>query len=610
MTDPISMTDYAINIDGTTYNMLKVPGQATPVVVEERARILRNIDLDAVINGLSQSADLIYLAHNAVAGFGDLRAGTVKLHDDFLRLGIDTNLLLNRIDSTGGTIINKLTWTFTFLTQYREAQALDFLAMCGKEAAALAAQSHELSKRYDTAGDDAIQILRSTYERQHLETEKKKQLETQTNDLEAKTARATTLVKQLGTQKKRLESLYMEAKRKSESAEQRAFMLAITSAVMKPIADGIGAFGAVYSGGALAGVAKSIMAPPLEPMEPANDPALKKKEEELEQQAEVLKQSESEAATQEAAATKASTEKTDKEARASELAEKTREAETKLKAAQDDAEKAKFKASLETRKAEEKQAATDAAAARQRAEKAAAELEAARKKQELAKASVDALQKSLSAASEKLQHMANDYNAVAAQYATERTSYLKLIMQKEDMEADTLACIQEYAVRMKNISTDVNNIDLACTSLFQAIGALKQVAVSLRLAAAFWANMADACSALADNDLTSLIKTVANLEKEMRKDFYTSDLFKEQTIRYFAAWVGIRAVANDYAEQASMIVTRTADDFSKNLDGAEARALAVKLGGEVLDKTTSALETNARRKLDLEEALKDKRAAA
>ena len=39
MTDPISMTDYAINIDGTPYNMLKVPGQATPVVVEERARI-------------------------------------------------------------------------------------------------------------------------------------------------------------------------------------------------------------------------------------------------------------------------------------------------------------------------------------------------------------------------------------------------------------------------------------------------------------------------------------------------------------------------------------------------------------------------------------------
>ncbi len=57
--------------------------------------------------------------------------------------------------------------------------------------------------------------------------------------------------------------------------------------------------------------------------------------------------------------------------------------------------------------------------------------------------------------------------------------------------------------------------------------------------------------------------------------------------------------------------SRIALGFRIDLDElCEARALAVKLGDEVLDKTTSALETNARRKLDLEEPLKDKRAAA
>ena len=591
MSETTNLADASVTIEGKTYSMLTIPDANSELVKGERERVLRNIDLEKLVHGLEQGKDLLYLAYNGVAGFGALTAAMTKLHDNFGKLCGKCEIELGNIERQSGQILSNLKLVFTFLLRGKEKSAIEFLQKCGTVAAELSQKSLSLSNEFDSLGNETVAVLANTQVVQGQQLDNKKKLDQEVQELEGKTAKAKALVEHIAEQKKKLESLYQEVKEKSETAENRAFAMAIVGAILKPIGEGLGVFAAVYSGGAANAAANKLVATP-----PSVPPTKATAEKDAESKAEKLKEAEDELQAAEKAKEKADN--------ATETAEET--ATEKEKAAEAAKEKADKKPSDRDLEAAAKLAESEAKDAKEKADKAKKEAKKAAKAQEDAAKKVEALKAAVKAAGEAvkeagaaLANMGDSYTKIAEGYRKEKQEYLKMLMEKQDLERDALSSIQEYAVRMKNAGAATQTVELTCASLFQAIGALKQVAVVLRLASYFWMNMATACEALAKSSLKAAITAFADFEPEERLKYFTDNAFKEQVVRYYAGWKAIEVVSKEYSAATNKIMTKVHADFKQNLPVEEARKFAIQLGEKLAIATEAELATNGKEKDEL-----------
>jgi len=596
MNEVTNITDYSVTIDGNTYSMLEIPRADSALIKSERERVLRNIDLEKLVTGLNRCEELLFLAYNGVAGFGELTAAMTKLHDNYGKLCGKCEIELGNIERQSAAILSKLKMVFTLLTKGKEKAAIEFLEKCGAVAKDLSVKALALSDEFDKLGNDAVEVLSNTQVVQGQQLDSKKKLEEQVQEYEANTAKAKKLVEGIAEQKKKLEDLYQQAKEQSEASENKAFALSIVGAIFKPIGEGVGAFAAVYSGGAAKAAANNLVttSPSLPPTKAAAEDAKEKKEEELKKAEEELEDAKDEQ------------EKTEDIKDAAEVVAEQKKEEAKT--AQEKADKNKSNAKL---KAEAELAATEADDAEEKLEQAVETAEKATKTVEKAEKKVSALKAALAAAGaaikeagEALANMGDNYSKIAEGYRKEKLQYLQMLMEKQDLERDALASIAEYAVRMKNTGAEIQTVELTCQSLFQAIGALKQVAVVLRLASHFWKNMATACENLAKSDLKDNIAVYSeNFDVAERQEYYASTDFKEQVVRYYGGWKAIEVVSKEYAAESSKIMTKVHEDFKKNVSVEAARHLAIELGKKLAIDTTDDLATNGEAKQELEKEI-------
>lgn len=598
MNEVAKLTDYNVTIDGNTYSMLDIPRADSPLIKSERERVLRNIDLEKLVTGLNRCEELLFLAYNGVAGFGELTAAMTKLHDNYGKLCGKCEIELGNIERQSAAILSKLKMVFTLLTKGKEKAAIEFLEKCGVVAKELSVKALALSDEFDKLGNDAVAVLSNTQVVQGQQLDSKKDLEKQVREYEANTAKAKKLVEGIAEQKKKLEDLYQQAKEQSEASENKAFALSIVGAIFKPIGEGVGAFAAVYSGGAAKAAANNLVStpPPMPPTKAAAEGAKEKKEEELKTAEEELEGAKGE--QKEAENTKKTAE--------ADAKEKKVEAQT----AQGKADKNK---SDEQLKAKAALAATEAEQAEKKLKTAVDTDQEATKKVEKAEKKVNTLKAALAAAGaaikeagEALANMGDNYTKIAEGYRKEKLEYLKMLMEKQDLERDALASIAEYAVRMKNTGAEIQTVELTCQSLFQAIGALKQVSVVLRLASHFWKNMATACEDLSKSGLKDNIKVYEeNFQVAERLEYYASTDFKEQVVRYYGGWKAIEVVSKEYAAESSKIMTKVHEDFQKNVSVEASRHLAIELGKKLAIHTTDDLATNGEAKQELKKEIEE-----
>jgi hypothetical protein len=585
MGPPASIADYSVVIDNVTYSLLTIPDAKSALVAEERARVLRNINLEKLVGDLELCKDLLYLAYNGVAGFGKLQAAMSIFHISFSKLCGDCEAELGNIERQSRQILEKLKLVFTFLLKNKEVQALTFLKGCGAIAAKLAENSKALSKRFEELSAGATQILADTQIVQGETAESKKRLEERLNELAARTAGAESLVAGIAKQKIQLEKLYQEAKEKSELAENRAFTLAIVGAIFKPIAAGIGAFGAVYVGGGANAAAKKLTQTP---------PNLPPSKAAAEGEAQAAKQEVDEAQQQEKASDEEVQEaETEKKAADRALITAEQAVAAVKKEFESNPKDPKAASKLTSAETDRKLAAIDVEVAEKMLAEHKQEQSAARNRTEKAGAAFKAAEHAVTAAADAIEKIGDDYAQLATTYLKEKQTYLSMLMQKQDLENEALASIQEYAVRMQHTSAEVQTIGLAYDSLFQAVGALKQVAVILQDAGRFWDNMAAACRALADNSLAEIIEAYSTVDAEERLAAFKDQDFKEQVVRYYAGWKAIEIVSKQYAVHADQIRNAVNADFKKNLSIEEARNTAIKLGGQLAETTQRSLNLNA-----------------
>lgn len=248
MSDPVNIEDYSVKIDGDTYFMKKLPPPDSKLVTDERARVLKTIKLEKLIEGLSRTGDLINLAYNATpAKFGNLRAPMAKLQDRFGGLCAKCIQEMDSVAEATRAILPNITRTFTFLLDGKDELAISFLSRCAAQAQKLSDSVGSLAKEFDALADETMKILSDAELERGVQIQKAEELRAKAKDLEAKTAEAKLLAEKLAESKKELQRLYDQAKEKAETAENRAFALSMVSAIMKPLGEGLGAFASAYS---------------------------------------------------------------------------------------------------------------------------------------------------------------------------------------------------------------------------------------------------------------------------------------------------------------------------------------------------------------------------
>src|SRR6516164_4386698 len=242
MADIVQKSGPEVVIEGTTYSMVVIPDASLALVTKQKDRVLRNLKLDKLISNLMRAGELLFLAYNGVAGYGELRAGVTKISDNLGVLTGDCEATMQAFERSANSILGNLRDCFKFLLQGKEQWAITWLGKASTAATEMATKADGLAVRFDELGNTAVETLGKTQIAQGQAEDAREKLKQDMADLEAKTAGAKRLAAELIESKANLQRLYEEAKAKAETAENRGFALSIVNAVMKPLGEGLGAF--------------------------------------------------------------------------------------------------------------------------------------------------------------------------------------------------------------------------------------------------------------------------------------------------------------------------------------------------------------------------------
>jgi hypothetical protein len=578
MADVVQMSDYEVSIGGATYSTVAIPAADSGVVVAEKNRLLKNLKLENLISDLFRAGDLLNLAYNVVAGFGDLRGAVTSISDRLRVLAADCELTMQRFELSAGNIAGFLKDCFKFLMSGREEAAIIWLGKAGDKALGMSTEAYALADRFDTLGNDAVKTLVDTQKAQGETEAARTKLEAQIADLNAQDAGARKLAEGLVKQKEELQQLYDEAKEKAETHENRAFALSIVNAIMKPLGEGLGSFaGAVTRMNTPAG-----MMPPSFPVQTAPNPTA----------------TTASGAMPSATATAAAAPPTRSAAFAGTAppgqaavrrgdgtistgiltkAPPGTGPEYPPEAAPDDP------STRDPAAGEGYLTPRDSGATSSPTGSSASTIDPA------ATAAMAGAGASFTAAGAAASQMSGDVYALAEGYRKQKESYLKNLLELKKVDRETAAKIAEYAVRLKNSAGQVGVYSATVESLLQAIGALKGISTTLRLNALFWRQMGDHCKELAQSDLKEKIEVFKTFDD--RLSWYREPDFKEQLVYYMAGWKAIQIIAQAYGVECGKVRAQINEDFNKNPSTEQSQKIAPILGAKLLAAANTDLES-------------------
>lgn len=131
----------------------------------------------------------------------------------------------------------------------------------------------------------------------------------------------------------------------------------------------------------------------------------------------------------------------------------------------------------------------------------------------------------------------------------------KLENEKEQMKLkqDALQLMAEMVHDIKAMGEERDLAGVATKALHKASGSLKQLIHLLRQASLFWNHLKEHCERLADDKLQQKIqKFVAEFSEEERRDYWTSNEFKQRMFFFISKWVALHSVSSDYLEHIKL----------------------------------------------------------
>ncbi len=163
----------------TTYLLFETPEIDSPLVIEAKKNLLRQLPINRLIDDFYNAADFMYLAFNALAGT-DLWSEVSRLQKLLLDITGETRTLLEIFSHRAKEVNKSLIYTYRLLLDGRDEMALAQFKYCGKIAEDMTNESHELAMFIRGVIKDTNELITSAIERQVAnQIEKESLLQTQ-----------------------------------------------------------------------------------------------------------------------------------------------------------------------------------------------------------------------------------------------------------------------------------------------------------------------------------------------------------------------------------------------------------------------------------------------
>lgn len=125
----------------------------------------------------------------------------------------------------------------------------------------------------------------------------------------------------------------------------------------------------------------------------------------------------------------------------------------------------------------------------------------------------------------------------------------KLEDEKENrrLRYEGMEKMTEFLVEMEKCKDQQSESEKAVKFLHQACGALRQLSIVMMRAALFWTQLKQHCQELADDSMKKQIESgMEKYSEEKRKKVWTSQSFKVKAVTYYAKWVALYSMCNEY----------------------------------------------------------------
>lgn len=531
-----------------TYSLDNTPPVKSQLVLNSKQEILQHLDLKTVLSNLNNSAGLMYVAYNALAGT-QIQSKMSGLQKSLLDLCQDCIVAVQDFDSKSGDILRYIVRTYKYLLEGKEQIALKQLEHCGERAGAMAKKSEELAQGFNTIASTTEKVLEDSQNAENLQEEEIQKLQKQLRTIKADEAKTKTLQTQLGNSITQMQQAYEEAKSEVATESSRAFTLGIVSAVVSGIGSGVAAFAAVKN--PMATVARGASSSQSSESTTSSSNGDKSSDS-------------SKVAEEKAAADKA---KKELEKTQAEL----KQAKATAEASQKKADQAKTTA--EEAESGDKSAEVAAQKAQQEADAKKKIAEDLQKKAESQKAIADGLAAALADLSKSTSKMQEQSMTALQAAQQEKVNCFNQLIDLQKQNREALADLAKYGQQIKNTNIDTNIAANAVSTLHIAVRCLKQIVTSLTTAALFWRSMEQFCQRLSQSDLTQQIQDFEDLDLKDRLEQYTDPDFMYTAVMCMARWVALNSVCKDYLDA----VNETYRKVATNIDSAPTKEEAWKL---------------------------------
>jgi hypothetical protein len=523
-----------------TYSLTKQPSKTSLLVKEEKQTILGQIDLQQMLANLDSCVDLLQIAYNAVNGMKGLQGSVSDLQLKLADNLIASNETIQRFCYSTDSIIIKFLDAYNYLLSGDEDIALEILGEVKEQATAMREEAEKLGAKFADVAARTEVVLRDTIERNTQNYEKRDAVVAESNRMAAEAAAFEVLKENLKASIDSLNTEYNTLLKRQEKAEERAFALQLTGAIL----------------GGLGIVAQS-----------AND----------------SQNSQPTEGTDVNAQTQADLDQAKKDQEAAEAAIK--EIDTQIAA---------IDTKLDTATNEEREAlrAQKEELLKQKAEKTGS-LDALKAKSDKLAESAAAIGDGFSKMGEKLQDTADNYDA-------RLTEIFALRKELERQERENLMKLAEYTKKIANAVIDKDSLETAIASLIVAIGCLRKVVSHLKDMVAFWKSIEVCCESLAGNDT---IRSVERLQRKygslpstseslaLRVQPYKEIGFMRVYLSYLVRWVALNEICKEYLDALQLTRSRLNETIREDEKGREEHwEQASLLAGRLNEKLNGQLE--------------------
>lgn len=179
-----------IEIEGESYALDRIPPEDSKVVRAEKNKLLRTINLEALVSGLGRVGGFIRIAYNGVVAAGYEHT---KEQIEIQRLGYDiaalcdkSALTVAKFENASSSILTDLQCTYGYLLDNLEEMALETLSSVSKLAGEMEKTALELHKDFEAEKEKVIATLEKTQNAKKIqaskvEKEKKRQIQLEEN---------------------------------------------------------------------------------------------------------------------------------------------------------------------------------------------------------------------------------------------------------------------------------------------------------------------------------------------------------------------------------------------------------------------------------------------